>query len=286
MPHMLLLQVALPPFGGPAQTLQHEPQFEVSQPRSTQEPSQAVRLSNVSPVGAGGGSVSGRKRQSSTNEPRGARLRAAQHTSRWRSCRAAAARLNLQKLPCRYPVQLGRTGVALIGELLAMIRLATVEDVTAIAGVHVRTWQAAYRGHMPDAYLAALDPAKRAAMWTENLAEPKRLLFVALEAETIVGFCSFRPSRDAEAAAGVGEISAIYVEPGRWRGGHGSALAQAALLAARERGYSAITLWVLEANAPARAFYEARGFVLDGATKTSQLSGATLAEVRYRRPLG
>jgi len=126
---------------------------------------------------------------------------------------------------------------------------------------------------------------KRAATWTENLADPKRLLLVALDAEVIIGFCSFRPSRDAQAPAGVGEISAIYVEPARWRGGHGSALMAVALVEARERGFSELTLWVLEANAPARAFYEARGFVTDGAAKTSQAAGATLAEVRYRRSL-
>jgi ribosomal protein S18 acetylase RimI-like enzyme len=165
-----------------------------------------------------------------------------------------------------------------------MIRAAALSDVNEIARVHVNTWQAAYRGHMPDAVLDALDPSQRATMWAKALEQPTTLVLVATEAETIVGFCSLLPSRDDDATPSVAEISAIYVEPASWRLGIGSALVDAAVESARERGFSEVTLWVLTSNTAARTFYEARGFVSDGQTKTAQRPGFSVHEVRYRRP--
>ena len=38
-----------------------------------------------------------------------------------------------------------------------VIRAARVEDAAQIAAVHVRSWQSAYRGLLPQAYLDGLD---------------------------------------------------------------------------------------------------------------------------------
>jgi ribosomal protein S18 acetylase RimI-like enzyme len=167
-----------------------------------------------------------------------------------------------------------------------VIRLAGADDVGAIGEVHVRTWQETYRGHMPDDYLASLDASKRAAMWAQHLTDPTRLLFVALRGTTLVGFCSLVPSRDAGAAVDVAEISAINIDPSSWRSGYGSALIDAVLTAAGERGFKRLTLWVLEGNARARAFYAARGFGADGTTRIVELHGFSLSEVRYQRLVG
>ena len=52
----------------------------------------------------------------------------------------------------------------------------------------------------------------------------------------------------------------------------------------RAAGYACITLWVLEANARARRFYQRAGFAPDGARHVlDDLGGVT--EVRYRRTL-
>jgi hypothetical protein len=50
-------------------------------------------------------------------------------------------------------------------------------------------------------------------------------------------------------------------------------------------GYRDATLWVLQDNARARRFYSQAGWTADGATKTDDLDGFSLLEVRYRRPL-
>lgn len=163
------------------------------------------------------------------------------------------------------------------------IRDAVADDAAGIARVHVVTWQAAYRGHMPDDYLQALDPSKREALWGQRLAQPGRGVFVAVHDSRIVGFCSFlSKTRDTDAAPTTGEISAIYVEPARWRGGCGSALLRRVVAHATELGFEQLTLWVLTGNDRARAFYEQHGFVPDGAKKTEPLPGFTVEEVRYR----
>ena len=66
-----------------------------------------------------------------------------------------------------------------------------------------------------------------------------------------------------------------------WRRAHGSGLARA-----EAAGYADATLWVLRGNRRARDFYEASGFVPDGAAKIdTNAAGISFDEVRYRRPL-
>ena len=164
-----------------------------------------------------------------------------------------------------------------------MIRPAAPSDVDAMATLHVRSWQSAYRGQMPDAHLDTLDASKRAVMWSKAIVQPTTLVLVAIADETLVGFCSLLPSRDVDATPAVGEIAAIYVEPTFWRSGFGSSLVEAVVESARARNFTELTLWVLTSNASARAFYEARGFKTDGHTKTDERSGFPLHETRYRR---
>jgi GNAT superfamily N-acetyltransferase len=164
-----------------------------------------------------------------------------------------------------------------------MIRLASQSDVEAIARVHVKTWQSAYRGHMPDAHLDSLDTSERAAMWSKALGEQSTLVLVATSGDTLVGFCSLQPSRDADAAPTLREIVAIYVDPAFCRCGFGSSLIEGIVEWARPRNFAELTLWVLTDNAPARQFYEARGFNIDGHTKTDDRWGFPLRETRYRR---
>ncbi|MET0790278.1 MAG: GNAT family N-acetyltransferase [Polyangiaceae bacterium] len=167
----------------------------------------------------------------------------------------------------------------------ARIRIAAPADVADIARVHVRAWQSAYRGHIPDGYLDALEPEQRVPLWSKVVVDPSSAVLVGIFNHALVGFCSQFTARDADVGSGVAEISALYVEPGHWRAGVGRALLEAAVRCAREREFSALTLWVLAGNARARRFYEALGFELDGREKTEQRPGFSLHEVRYRRSL-
>ena len=167
-----------------------------------------------------------------------------------------------------------------------MIRLADPSDVPEIARVHVRSWQAVYRGHMPDAFLDALEPSQRIPLWTKAVVDPNAVVLVAAIGDALAGFCSLMAARDDDATPSIGEVTAIYVDPVRWRAGVGGGLMRDAFGAAAQRGFNELTLWVLTSNDRARRFYEQHGFAADGRTKVEQRAGFTLDGVRYRRALG
>lgn len=170
------------------------------------------------------------------------------------------------------------------------IREATVADAAHVAEVHVRSWQVAYRGLVPQDYLDGLDPAARRERWSALLADdrwPRAGTLVAELDDRIVGFASILPARDADLdPAAFGEIAAFYLDPGVWRRGIGRRLMAAALDRLAAAGYPRAALWVLDTNLRARRFYEATGWRCDGTVKVDDSRGFPLTETRYRREVG
>jgi GNAT superfamily N-acetyltransferase len=158
-----------------------------------------------------------------------------------------------------------------------------------IAIAHVRSWQAAYRGLVPQDYLDGLDPAQRLPGWVRGLNAarwPRAAIFVADDGADIAGFAITCPSRDADAdPASVGELAAIYLMPHAWGTGLGRELMAACMSSFSEAGYAEATLWVLDTNTRARHFYAAAGWRPDGAEQDDRRGDFVLHEVRYRRPL-
>ncbi len=166
--------------------------------------------------------------------------------------------------------------------------MAKPGDEEAIAAVHLRTWQVAYRGQLPDAFLDALSMEPRIAGWRRTLADsswPTKVVFVLEEGDRVIGFASTSPSRDDDAGPEVGELGTVYLLPDFWDRGWGRALLNRAAETMQTAGFSTATLWVLDANSRARRFYEAAGWTPDGATKLEDLRGFPLQEIRYRRAL-
>lgn len=161
-------------------------------------------------------------------------------------------------------------------------RLAELSDARGVAEVHVRTWDVAYRGMVPDAVIDAKTVELREAKWREVLAGGNRLFVVARDG-AIAGFLSLVvPSRDADATPTTAELAGLYVDPGHWRSGLARALVDAALAWLADNGeWTDLTLWVLEQNERAQGFYAAAGFAPDGARGAWQ----GLPDVRLRRPL-
>jgi GNAT superfamily N-acetyltransferase len=168
------------------------------------------------------------------------------------------------------------------------IRPARVDDAEQIAEVHVRSWQAGYRGLIPQDYLDGLDPAARVDSRRRSLQEsdlPRSGTLVVAHDGTVVGFAHIGPARDDDTDDCVGEVWAIYLSPDAWGKGRGRELMSAALGQLVAAGYRQATLWVLDSNARARRFYEAARFRPDGATKVDESRNFPLTEIRYRRPL-
>ena len=165
------------------------------------------------------------------------------------------------------------------------LRLAVPEDAMAVARVHVRAWQAAYRGLMPDDHLAGLRPQERARHYDFAGLDPTgpRTL-VAVEADTVLGFATISPARD-EDVRGQGELCALYVEPDCWGRGIGQALASAARSDLYRLGFRKAVLWVVAGNVRAQRFYRADGWTADERRRARQVWSVTVDTVRYSRVL-
>ncbi|HKV78940.1 MAG TPA: GNAT family N-acetyltransferase [Candidatus Sulfotelmatobacter sp.] len=165
------------------------------------------------------------------------------------------------------------------------LRRAEPDDAMAVARVHVRSWQVAYRTLLPDDYLDQLRPEDRAKTYDfANLDPLKPRTVVASEERVILGFATTMPSRDADLPEH-GELCAIYVDPDRWGQGIGMALLSAARANLFALGYRQALLWVLAGNARAERFYRTDQWVADGCCRTDSVWGVTVNEVRYQRGL-
>lgn len=165
------------------------------------------------------------------------------------------------------------------------LRPAVPDDALAVARVHVRAWQVAYRGLMPDGYLDGLrveDRAQRYDFATTDVTQPRTLL--AEEAGAILGFVTISPARDRD-ATGQGELCALYVEPDWWGRGIGRALVAAGRSEMYRLGFTRAILWVVAGNARAEQFYRADGWIADGLRRARQVWNISVDTLRYGRVL-
>lgn len=185
---------------------------------------------------------------------------------------------------------------------MVRIRPAAAADGPPIARIRAATWRAVYPGLIPEQTLAEqTDPVavEREGEWRS--AHSMDGVLVAEGADQadgdsgLTGFAVFGPERDEGYQLGQpqteppehgrGELYAIYVLPGHWNSGAGRALMDGVLALAAGQDYNDVSLWVLEANARARRFYEKAGFRLTG--ESGVLGGLRgLTQVRYRRLVG
>lgn len=166
------------------------------------------------------------------------------------------------------------------------IREPVPEDAEALGRLHVRAWQVAYRGMMPDEYLDDLSVEDRVQMWRDGLAQApreRRARFVAEQDDgKTVGFIVTGPT-DGEDDSDVGEVYALNVDPGAWGRGAGQGLLAAGVDALAANGFEELVLWVHPDNRRARDFYEQAGWTCEDATRTQEVHGIEVPEVRYRR---
>jgi GNAT superfamily N-acetyltransferase len=191
------------------------------------------------------------------------------------------------------------------------IRLASPDDAAAVVDAWADSSQAAYARLMPGDLLTRVTSpeavARRTAILAGHLAD-ERYRAGLLVAETaaaaqaagrtanvIAGYARFGPERDADsvpkplpvtpAPGARAELYAIYVRPRMWSTGTGRTLLAEVIDRTTALLYGSLSLWVLEANAKARRFYERAGFAATGESKAEDRFGR-VPEVRYARPLG
>jgi GNAT superfamily N-acetyltransferase len=158
-----------------------------------------------------------------------------------------------------------------------IIRHVLEEDVRGVLQVH---HQAVHDGAASFYDVETLDEwappvdAGRIEGFLEKLKMAGETMFVATQADKVVGFSSVVVSRD--------ELRAVYVTPTAMRNGIGSRLLAAAEEYAKEHGLSKLNL---NSSLNAQAFYSMHGYarVADGVHRLK--SGRTMACVQMSKNL-
>lgn len=160
------------------------------------------------------------------------------------------------------------------------VRRATPDDLSGVLEVFLGCWRESYRGILPEEAIDAMTDERAEALWQRVLTDPVGEVLVAERESELVGITRFAVSAHEDGRID-GAVHSLYVSPRAHGGGVGSALLSAATAALRDAGAEAATLWVFAANAPSIAFYRARGWQPDGATRTQPEFGEP--EQRMRR---
>ncbi|MGE3546546.1 MAG: N-acetyltransferase family protein, partial [Kofleriaceae bacterium] len=160
------------------------------------------------------------------------------------------------------------------------VRPATIRDAAEISRVQTESWQTSYRGILPDRLLDTIDVAHREAMRRQLLNERTGLHLVAYDAthRDLVGFCY--ASKSLRTGPRVAELHEIYLVDRAKRYGLGRELFDGVTRWCHASRLTKLVLWVLEANHPARRFYEAMGGK-PGSRLQTAVRGYPVTELSY-----
>jgi ribosomal protein S18 acetylase RimI-like enzyme len=166
------------------------------------------------------------------------------------------------------------------------VRPAEPGEAETLARLNLRTALAAY-GHIFPPEAPPPTPDELRERWEHWLGPDHangRRAFVAVaggeggEGGEVVGTVLAGPDADDPQ---VGHLARLNVDPDWWGRGIGTRLYDVALASMVAAGFPAATLWVLEANAKARSWYERLGWRLSGARKPLY-APAGIDDVGYR----
>lgn len=160
-----------------------------------------------------------------------------------------------------------------------LIRDPESDEAEELADLHLLTWQETYGGVFPPSAWGEEARTQRLAMWDAICARPRPAdrFAVAERDGRLIGFAGSGASID-DVPVRERHLFFIYLRESAQGSGAGQALLDAVL------GDEPASLWVLEENPRARAFYERNGFALDGARRATgfDTGGEEVRMVRWR----
>jgi ribosomal protein S18 acetylase RimI-like enzyme len=172
------------------------------------------------------------------------------------------------------------------GETLT-IRLATPDDIDAIARVSRLTWRATYPGIVPaeviDEWIEE-SPAGWRKAFDERAPDSEWRPWVAEREGVIIGYATTAPGKDwwLPPPDGAGELTNLYLDPDTIGTGVGSALYDHAVEDLRARGFNPFVVWAFRDNERAVRFYERKGASIDVPHHDWVLGGVPCPIVRLR----
>lgn len=161
---------------------------------------------------------------------------------------------------------------------------ATAAQAEILGRIHAESWQAAYRGIVPETEIRKFSPEWRAKVWSEFLPECRQECYLFFCGEQPYGLAILARSHEQGAAEDEGEVYAFYTHPSVW----GTPAVKRAFLFCLQRlkdmGHKTAIIWVLAENQRARRFYEKHGFHAEHREQWIEI-GKPFKEVRYAKAL-
>jgi ribosomal protein S18 acetylase RimI-like enzyme len=160
-------------------------------------------------------------------------------------------------------------------------RTARAADAERLALLHVDSWKRTYRGMMADTFLDGEALSNRLSVWRDrmNMAQEGQWVILAEQEATLTGFiCVFG---DEDVLWG-SYIDNLHVAGEFQRRGIGKALMlHAAQWLCARHPHSSVYLWAMQANAPARRFYERLEAANVGTRSKMDPAGGSAPNCRY-----
>jgi len=154
--------------------------------------------------------------------------------------------------------------------------LTSADDRLEVSIIMKKSWQYAYKGIIPQAYLDGIKDDHS----VRNFDNAGWYTLVCEEDGKLVGCCTFSKSRFAR-YPDAGEVISIYFLPEYIGKGYGRQMLGAAVSELKKQGYHQVILWVLEENARGRRAYEKFCFVPAGDFLDPSVGGKTVREIMY-----
>jgi len=161
-----------------------------------------------------------------------------------------------------------------------IVRKVLPEEAYEFSECKNKAWQSAYKGIVPDEFLANISrerPPERIKKLIDSSKDFE--CYCVIYDGKMIGVLIINKSRD-EDKPDSGEITSLYLLE-EYRGlGYGAKMIAFAIDRLKKMGYNEIILWAFEENYRARSFYKKSNFVFEG-TKKEIIVGKPLTEVRY-----
>lgn len=147
------------------------------------------------------------------------------------------------------------------------IRKVKQGDADTLAYIQTESWKVAFKGIIDADMLDKCTNIDMVRLMYQRLLDDNKgngyILTVDDKPHCIAYWDKARDLELAEKA----ELICIHSLPDNWHKGFGSKMMDVVLEDIKKSGYSEVVLWVFRDNLRARAFYEAKGFVLNDVTK-------------------
>lgn len=161
-------------------------------------------------------------------------------------------------------------------------RAATKSDAAQIAHLHADSWRRTYRGMLRDDFLDGELVRNRLGVWNDRLGSIRtdQFVLVAENQKQVLGFICVYGNEDPHYGS---LIDNLHVAHAHKREGIGTFLMrQAGCWLEQNYEQYGVYLWVMEANQPARRFYEKSGSTNAGIIdKPNPAGGGSAPNCRY-----